>query len=249
MTLLRNAIPWAEMHSRIIPMIETDTVAWVGGWTKKGLRDWGAAMERILSEFPTWRWELFGPSYGRASAAIADDVFYDLRLPPERVQIRNLAMAEMLRRLTTARIVGVSLGNECGPSSVLDGHAMGKPVVSGNDVVYSFANPCHTGLRASNSEEIYRAVRTLIESKVLRQQMGTAGRELVLREYTEKSQGHDLEQMIQQIEMLALAGPSAVALGTSAWKETVDDVGAMLQRKLRKRRARIKTVSGRRASC
>lgn len=231
LVMVRNAVPWRRLHSKIQAVGEEDRLAWVGAWTKKGLREWGLAMQRILGEYPQWRWELFGPKYGRTAADIPTDVFAGVNLPRDRVSTSSLPMPRLLSALAAAKIVGVSLGNESGPSSALDAHAMGKPVVSGNDVIYSYVNPTSTGLRASDAGEIYSAVKTLVESAPLRARLGAAGRDFVRRQFSEVSQQADLENLIDHIEATRAVGAPASCRGTSERQEAWGDIAAILRRK------------------
>ena len=239
MAMVRNAVPWQRFHSRVPEVPSVDTVAWIGAWSKKGLRDWGVAMERILREHSGWRWDLYGPKYGKGEAKLPPEVFHGLDLPPDRIVVRSLPMPRMLDAVAGARIVGVSLGNESGPSSALDGHALGKPVVSGNDMVYAYANPVSAGLRASNATEIYEAVTALICGEDLCRRLGEAGRQLARSEYSEEAQQADLVRLIQQIESSKVAGPVAATDGTSEWQEFLGDLAAIVQRKVLRVRARF----------
>lgn len=198
--MVRNIVPWERLYMTVQRRDRTNDVIWIGAWTKKGLRDWAETMERILREKKECRWSLFGPVYGKGHGAFPAYLFQGLGLPMERIEIANLTMAETFSRLTGVRVVLASLGNETGAISTLDAHAAGCVVVSGNDIIYKYANPEGTGIRVTSADERYDAVLRLLEDAPLCERLGANGRTFVQREFTEENLREDLERLVWAAE-------------------------------------------------
>jgi glycosyltransferase involved in cell wall biosynthesis len=229
--LLRNCVPWHWLYKDIEPRPVEDSVAWVGGWTKKGLRQWAEVMQRILGEFPGYRWRLFGPRYSAGRHEIPPWVFRGLRLPSDRIEVGSLPLGELARGISAARVVLVSLGNETAGISALDAHAMGRPTLSGNDMVYQATNPNGTGVRVSTRRQCYEALRHLLGNPALCDAMGSCGRAVVLRRFTEEHQRGDLQEILEYLGMRDRLGPLAEYPGTSHRAERLRDLGYKLKRK------------------
>lgn len=232
--LVRNAIPWGEFHSRVTPKPVTEKVVWVGSWNKKGLRIWCEAMSALLKDRPGLEWSLCGPKYRTTADAIPTHLTAGLVMPSGRITTACLPLPSLLEEISSARVVVVSLGNECGPGSVLDAHAMARPVVSGNDMVYAFSNPLGTGLRVSNRAEAQVALAHLLDSPDVGDGLGRAGREFVLREYHEDQQRADLRQLIAFLQLDDKTRALTQVHGTSHTAQRIQDFRDKISRKLRK---------------
>jgi len=236
--LVRNALPWEEFHGRVAAGPVEEKVVWVGSWPKKGLRTWFDVMAQVLRERPALSWVLCGPAYGSTLEAVPGHLSWGLDLPAGRVTCRNLPLERLLHEIATARVVLVSLGNECGPGSVLDAHAMGRPVISGNDMVYKFANPEGTGLRATTATEARRCLDFLLDRPDVADAFGAAGRRFVVAEYHEDRQREDLVRLIDYLQ-LGCAGHAVTNLpGSRHWRERLHDLRDRWARRWRRLRSR-----------
>lgn len=231
--LVRNAIPWREFHSRVCPATVEDKVVWVGAWNKKGLRTWCQVMADVMRKRPGLRWTMCGPQYGSYRQPLPPHLTVGLTLPRERISVVCLPLAGLLREISTARAVIVSFGNECGPGSVLDAHAMARPVISGNDMVYAFSNPYGTGLRVTGRHQAAAALRHLLERPESGDAMGSAGREFVLREYHEDRQREDLDRLVAYLQLDQRTRDLTQIAGTSHRQQVLQDVRAKVGRKVR----------------
>jgi glycosyltransferase involved in cell wall biosynthesis len=236
--LLRNAVAWNRFHQHVPPQKVTDQVAWVGSWDKKGLRTWFCVMEKIMADFPQVSWALCGPAYKSGANHFPAHLRHGLTLPNARIRVQSLPLPDMLVQVARSRIVLVSLGNECGPGSILDAHAMGRPVVSGNDMVYKFSNPDGTGFRVSNAREAQQAVSCLLHDPTLCDQLGKAGRAFVLQEYSDRNQRHDLQAILGLAAINGRMQRAGVLIGTSKWQERLADIRDKVGRKWRQARAK-----------
>ena len=194
--LIRNIVPWSRMYESVATQTVENRIVWVGSWLKKGLRQWAVTMERILKEYPDYTWTLYGPTHGKRSNEMLPHVFAGLDYGNHIPEIRNVAFPQLIKEISAARIVLVSLGNETGCISALDAHAMGRPVLSGNDMVFKYVNPEGTGLRCTTDSERHNSLVHLIERPDLCDAMGKMGRELVVSDYTEDHQKRDLKQIV-----------------------------------------------------
>lgn len=231
--LVRNAIPWREFHSQVAPQPVADKVVWVGSWNKKGLRTWCEVMSDLMKDRPTLTWSLCGPKYGTREPAIPAHLTAGLALPSARTTVGCLPLPKLLEEISSARVVIVSLGNECGPGSVLDAHAMARPVISGNDMVYTFSNPYGTGLRVSNRAEGRDALAHLLDMPDAGDVLGRAGTEFVLREYHEDQQREDLRQLIAFLQLDTRTRTLTQAEGSTHASQRLRDFRDKLSRKFR----------------
>ena len=226
--LVRNIVPWHRLYNSIRPSPVENEIAWVGSWGKQGLRCWLETMQRILAEHQEYAWTLYGPQYGRHPPRVPDYLVWGTSLPPGRISFQSLPMMGLMHRLASARIVLVSLGGECCPMSTLDTHAAGRPVISGNDMVYQFINPEGTGFRVSSPQQCYEAVKCLLGQPELCNKMGALGRKLVLSDYTETNQQADLSRLLDLVALRStygklLAYPAQTARA-AAWGRCRDKV-------------------------
>jgi glycosyltransferase involved in cell wall biosynthesis len=227
--LVRNAIPWAEFHGRLSPGAVEDKVVWVGSWNKKGLRTWCEVMDDVMRRRPGLHWTLCGPKYGSHRHPLPSHLTAGLSLPWERISVLCLSLSGLLKEIGTSRVVIVSLGNECGPGSVLDAHAMGRPVISGNDMVYAFSNPFGTGLRVTGRREAAAALEHVLDHPEAGDAMGRAGLEFVRQEYHEDRQREDLRRLVAFFQLDGHTRDLTQAAGTThrqqVWQDLCDKVG------------------------
>ena len=231
--LVRNALPWGEFHGRVTTPVVEDKVVWVGSWNKKGLRTWCRVMQNVMRARPKLRWTLCGPKYGTSSHPLPAHLTAGLTLQWDRIAVCCLPLMGLLEEIASARVVIVSLGNECGPGSVLDAHAMARPVVSGNDLVYAFSNPYGTGLRVTNPDEAEAAVTHLLDHVVDGDAMGKAGRDFVRNDYHEDRQREDLHRLLAFLQLDAKSRTLTEAPGTSHHEQTRQDFLDKIRRKSR----------------
>ena len=132
--LIRNIVPWNWLYKHATPNQAEDHIAWVGAWGKKGLRQWAETMQQVLLEYPSYRWTLCGPCYGpRTRMEIPPHILKGLKFLKGKIAVESAPLIPLARIISSARIVLVSLGNECGPISTLDAHAMGRPAGEHSD--------------------------------------------------------------------------------------------------------------------
>jgi glycosyltransferase involved in cell wall biosynthesis len=229
--LLRNIVPWYWFYQKLESRLVQDHIVWMGSWQKKGLRQWAEAMQRILYEHPSYVWTLCGPSYETGTGGLPTYVFHGLELPRDRVVIKNLPLMELIPVISSARIVLASLGNECGPISILDAHSTGRPVLSGNDMVYKLSNPEGTGVRVTTPDECYAAISRLINDPQLGDALGAMGKEMVLAEYTEKNQFNDLLRILEYLEIADRLGTLANHVAPSAMRVHLGEYQDKVKRK------------------
>lgn len=231
--LVRNAIPWSEFHGRVDPRPTEEKVVWVGSWNKKGLRTWCEVMHGLMRERPSLHWTLCGPKYGSDGHSLPSHLGVGLTLPRDRMAVMCLPLPRLLEEISSARAVVVSLGNECGPGSVLDAHAMARPVVSGNDMVYAFSNPYGTGFRVTGRDEAREALTHLLDRPDAGDAMGLAGRDFVLREYHEDLQREDLRRLVAYLQLDGDTRRLHGFAGTSHAEQRHQDLRDKVERKLR----------------
>ena len=199
--LIRNIVPWDWLYSKVSPKPVEDRITWVGAWTKHGLRQWAETMQRVLLEYPSYRWTLCGPSHGSHVGGMPSYVFAGLKIPEERVSVKDLSLVRLAEEISSARVVLVSLGNETACISALDAHAMGRPVLSGNDMTFKYNNPEGTGIRVFTTKERYEAIIKLINNPQLCDSLGDIGKEMILSDYTEKNQRNDLSKVLNYLRI------------------------------------------------
>ncbi len=199
--LIRNIVPWNWLYCKINHKPVEDKIVWVGSWTKQGLRQWAETMQRILIEYPSYRWALYGPNYGAHMGGMPSYIFAGLKIPEERVSVKELSLVGLAEEISSARVVLVSLGNETACISALDAHAMGRPVLSGNDIIFKYNNPEGTGIRVFTTKERYEAIIKLINNPQLCDNLGDIGKEMILSDYTEKNQRNDLSKVLNYLRI------------------------------------------------
>jgi glycosyltransferase involved in cell wall biosynthesis len=238
--LLRNVVPWEQLYKDLKPEPIEEKVVWIGAWTKKGLRAWSETMAQIMADFPNLRWELYGPSHGAHVGGMPSHLFMGLDLPMNRVMVLNAPLPQLAKAIATARVVLVSLGNETACISALDGHAAGRPVLSGNDMVFKYNNPDGTGIRVFRSAERYKALTYLLNNPSVCNAMGAAGRAFVAAERTERNQAQDLSAILSYTEILRMesspmgfTAPNPLEDGLSYLRERVQRKVPLLSRIVR----------------
>jgi glycosyltransferase involved in cell wall biosynthesis len=218
--LIRNIVPWSRMYKSVAAKPIENRIAWVGSWGKKGLRQWAVTMEGILRKYPDYKWTLYGPSQGKGSNEMLPHVLAGLDFGKNNIELRSVAIPQLIEEISSARIVLVSLGNETGCISALDAHAMGRPVLSGNDIIFKFANPEGTGLRCTTASERHDSLVHLIERPELCDAMGKMGRELIVSDYTEDNQKRDLQNLVDFLSVKASLGNLSDNLPPGAFAES-----------------------------
>jgi glycosyltransferase involved in cell wall biosynthesis len=194
--LVRNAVAWEAFHSQVPRATVAEKVVWVGSWQKKGLRTWFEVMARLLADRPETSWTLCGPQYSSEEAALPRHLYAGLSLPWDRIRVVSLPPRHLLSEIASARAVIASLGDETAGISTLDAHAMGRPVITGNDIVYKFVNPDGTGLRVSRRGDAYDALSFLMSNPEAGDHLGAAGRAFVRSEYSAVNQKQDLQSLV-----------------------------------------------------
>ncbi len=233
LVMLRNCVPQTAFAQQAVSPVEPGLVLWVGNWNKAGLRKWTEVMARVLSRMPRVRWILAGPSYGLENN-LPDHLGAGLSIPKDRVEYVSVPPSRMPELISRAQVVLTSLGNECGPISILDAHAAGRPTISGTDLVYFYANPPGIGLRVRQLAGMERALTCLLESPSLCDRLGRAGRKFVIDNYTEHQQRTDLNA-IMELASLRLDGFDV--RGEKAcdyWGDRIDLIEEKVRRRARR---------------
>lgn len=231
--LVRNSVPWDDYHPLAVTPTVEDRIAWVGAWTKKGFVRWAETMEGVLQDYPSLQWDIYGPSHGaHVSAMPPAQMFRGLQLPSNRVAIHSLPMRPLIERLRRTRIVVVSLGNETACISALDAHAAGRPVLSGNDVVFKYVNPEGTGLRVTSARERRAALDLLLNDHGLCDLLGAAGTDLVRRTFSNKQQQEDLEDLLAYCRVQDRTKPLCDFAPPSRMRERFTDMSDRIGRRI-----------------
>jgi glycosyltransferase involved in cell wall biosynthesis len=195
--LLRNIVPWEQIHSKVTTLPTKKEIAWVGAWTKRGLRSWAETMSEFMILYPQYHWKLYGPSHGaHIPSDLPNNFTKGLNLPLDRIHVFNLAQEQLLPAISAAQVVLVSLGNETACISALDAHAMGRPVLSGSDMVFFFNNRTATGYRVTSSRQRLQKLIELAENPELADRLGQEGRKLISAEYTEENLSQDMHRIL-----------------------------------------------------
>jgi len=199
--LLRNVVPWRSIYSDLKATVARRRIAWIGAWTKLGLRRWAKTISRVLAEDPNCSWYLYGPNHGSHIKDHLPSVLAGVALPQDQIFVQSLPLCRLAPSIAEAQVVVVSLGNETACISALDAHAAGRPVLSGDDLIFKYNNPEVAGFRVSSDSERYRAIMTLLDNPELSDQMGRNGRTLVENDYTERNQESDLRVILEYIAL------------------------------------------------
>ena len=231
--LLRNIVPWESIYKDLQLGPIEEKVAWVGAWTKKGLRAWSETMAVVMDEFPKLRWELYGPSHGsHLGSGLPSHIFSGLDLPLDRIVVNDYPMPLLAQALASATVVLVSLGNETACISALDGHAVARPVLSGNDLIFKFNNPDGTGIRVFRRKERYQALSFLLRNSKICDSMGVAGREFIASERSEHNQRQDLSVILKMSEIRKAGLIPTGFLQPGKFEESLSYLMDRIQRKL-----------------
>jgi hypothetical protein len=145
--------------------------------------------------------------------------------------VLSLPLRELLGEIASARAVIASLGDETAGISTLDAHAMGRPVITGNDVVYKFVNPDGTGLRVSGRNDAYDALAFLMENPGAGDQLGRAGQDFVRREYSEVNQKQDLQSLIEVLTGRDQGGDVPSYPAATKWSEWSGNIAETARRR------------------
>jgi hypothetical protein len=181
---------------------ESDQVIWVGGLGKQGLRRWADAMSKILKIYPSLTWKLCTPSYDIPQESTLPLVLSNLDLPIERIRILNLNSAELAKEIKKSKILLASLGGEDGPSAYLDGHALGVPVLSADDIIGKYSNPEGTGIRCTTKEDCFSALNYLLQNENVRKDLGRNGKIWYDYNFNDRTQKFFLEQIVKYLNII-----------------------------------------------
>ena len=200
--LLANVPPVNTLYSRVTPVERREQVIWVGSFEKQGFRRWSKAMAGVMRRHPSLRWVLCAPSYSRLlSEGGIPSMISDLDLPIDRIEIKNLPLLQLAAEIKRSQVMLASLGGEDGPTAYLDGHALGVPVLCGDDIIGKFSNPEGTGLRCTTAAECEAALEFLLNEPDLRKQMGELGERWIRSAgLTEEHQRAQLEHIISYVQ-------------------------------------------------
>jgi hypothetical protein len=128
----------------------------------------------------------------------------DLDLPVDRIEMRNLPLRGLATEIKRSQIVLASLGGEDGPVSYLDGHALGVPVLSGDDIIGKYSNPEGTGLRCTTAQECELAIEFLLNKPEVRKRMGELGRLWInMNGLTEDHQRAQIQHVLAYLQLLS----------------------------------------------
>ena len=116
---------------------------------------------------------------------IPDYLLSKLYFPDNAVHATTLPLRGVFEEMSKAHLVIVSLGDETGCISALDAHAAGRPVISGNDIVFKAANPEGTGIRVFSAQQRFDAVITLLNNSDLSNEMGRCGYQYISDNFLE----------------------------------------------------------------
>lgn len=200
--LLPNVVPWETYYRHVLPQEPAHQVLWLGGFTKPGLRRWGRAMASLMRDDRQLMWVLCGPSYVPTTGGELPDALAGIPLPSERVIAKNLPLPALGEEIARSAVVVASLAGEDGPVSYLDGHALGVPVLSANDIVGAHANPSGTGFRCLTAHDCEEGLRYLMANPDRRHELGSVGREFVIARHTERQQLAALRVLVQMVKLM-----------------------------------------------
>jgi len=234
--MIRNVVPWFRLYSNVTIKPVEDTIAWVGAWTKKGLRQWAETVQLVLRKFPSYRWILYGPNHGTHIGEISPDIFSRLNFRDGSVSIKSLPLIELAQEISSARILLVSLGHGTACISALDAHEMGRPVISGNDIVFKYNNPEGTGIRAFYDNERFNAIVRLLGDPELCDRLGDIGRRMIISDYTEINQENDLKLVLNYLGIVDRIGQVATHFPPGDWAMEFSDWSDRIKRKIRQYR-------------
>lgn len=234
LSLVRNAVsPWAFASG---PRTTSRRIAWVGGWTKRGLRQWAEAVAVAFEAAASdWVWHLFVTKYSsNPDHQPPAEILGGLKLPMDRIRIRSVSPVVLAAQLAESRIVLVSLGNETCCIAALDGHAAGRPVLSGNDLIFKYVNPEGTGLRVTTPHECLSALRLLMSNESLCDSLGQRGGALASRHFSLSSQRQDLEELLAYLAMMDRLGGTATTPSPTKHRDWLNWQHEQVLRRLRK---------------
>jgi glycosyltransferase involved in cell wall biosynthesis len=199
--MLPNVPPWHTLYSGIEDVTKKDQIIWVGSFSKQGLRRWAKAMKTIMTRYKTLKWVLCGPSYDTEHGSRLLDAFLGIDLPIDRLTFKNLTLPELALEIKRSKIMLASLGGEDGPVSYLEGHAVGVPVLCGDDIIGKHNNPEGLGLRCTTTSECEEAIEFLLANPEVCQAMGVMGRKWIIENMTEKQQKGYIEQLLAYLSI------------------------------------------------
>lgn len=203
---LFNVPPIRSVYQHIEDAPKRDQVIWVGALEKQGFRRWATAMERILAQHSSLKWIVCAPNYSRLlSGSSFPALIADLHLPKDRVHFKNLPLRELAGEIKQSKLLMASLGGEDGPVSYLDGHALGVPVLCGDDIIGLYANPPGVGIRCTTTEDCYNALHYLLTAPDLAEEMGSLGKKWVSN-YNEELQADQIDYILNLTSLMRKYG-------------------------------------------
>jgi len=200
--LLPSVPPFESVYSKIPNAEKSEQITWVGSINKQGLRRWALAMQDIMEKYKNIQWLLCVPSYDRPSESDLPFILRKLKLQADRIRLKNLSLEELAVEIKKSKILLCSLGGEDGPVSYLDGHALGVPVLCGDDIYGKYYNPEGTGLRCTNVKECFAAIDYILGKPEIAYEMGINGVKWIEENLTEKHQENYLRQIISFLQMI-----------------------------------------------
>jgi hypothetical protein len=204
--MLPNVVPWYSCYASSPPQPREHQVIWVGGFTKQGLRQYGKAMIPLLERDRSLKWVLCGPSYSWLGKERRPEALADLCLPWEQLVFKNLPLPQLALEIQRSKVMLGSLGGEDCGVAYLDGHALGVPVVCGDDIIGKWGNPEGMGLRCTTAQECQEAIAFLLAHPDVCERMGQAGRRWVSETLTEKQQKRCLEDILNYLDLRSIPG-------------------------------------------
>ncbi|MBI4681147.1 MAG: hypothetical protein HY753_08125 [Nitrospirae bacterium] len=197
--MLPNIPPYYKMYSKSESVAKEDQIIWIGSVNKQGFRRWAKAMQEIMRWNETIKWVICCPSYDQTTNSRLPSALFNIDLPFERIAFKSMPLSELALEIKRSRIVLASLGGEDGPVSYLDGHALGVPVLCGNDIYGKFYNPEGIGLRCTTVSECVKAIKFLLENPDICETMGKMGIKWIMNNTTENHQEACIEQIISYV--------------------------------------------------
>lgn len=199
--LLPNVPPWHTYYESIEPAEKLNQIIWVGGFTKQGLRRYGKAVAPLLRSDPSLKWVFCGPSYTSLASGHMPSALTGLDLPQEQVTFKNLPLQELAGEICRSKVLLASLGGEDAGVAYLDGHALGVPVICGDDIFGKYANPEGMGLRCTTVKECREAIEFLLANPALAARMGQVGKQWIAESMNENRQARCLEHILCWLEI------------------------------------------------
>lgn len=183
-----------------LKLVKEKRIIWVGSIAKQGFVKCIEASVQFLNEHRDWSLTICVPGYDvkelESNYVLKEFVGNSIN---RRIEIGSFNPRELAIRFSTSSIALCSLGGEDGPSSYLDAHFFGLPLISGGDIISFFWNPIGLGLNASTKNEVYNRLTMLANDENLRNTLGNRAKQNVekLSSYTKQE-----EQLVYLLSIL-----------------------------------------------